>query len=149
MEPYLLSRLARQFRYSQLYVGNPNQKLDFQGNIFAEAQARYHFCASGMGAQFTVPHKMPKNSPFLTRCPTYLSLSFCTWYHAANAITSFYMNHDCMKEIKAYYSTKKSAKRSRLWGIYEFLNSKYDDEGEDEEGATRVGTKQRRERVTV
>lgn len=48
------------------------------------------------------------------------------------------MNNDCMKEIKAYYSKKKSAKRTHLRGMDEFLNLKDDDKVEDEEGAGRV-----------
>lgn len=45
------------------------------------------------------------------------------------------MNHDYMREIRAYYSRKKNAKKSCL---DEFLNIKDDDKVEEEEGAARV-----------
>lgn len=129
MESYLPSQFARQFNYSQLYVGNPNQKLEFQGNLFEGAQAWHHFCIGNTCTQFILPHKMPNLS---------ISLGFCTWYHTANAITGFCMNHDCIKEIEGYYFRKKSDERSRFSGMDEFLNLKDDDETEDEGGATKV-----------
>lgn len=51
------------------------------------------------------------------------------------------MIHDCMREIEAYYSQKKTDKRMRLIGMDEFLNLKDDDDAEDEERAARVRAK--------
>lgn len=34
IEPYTPSRFARQFGYMQLYVGNPNKELTYQGNLY-------------------------------------------------------------------------------------------------------------------
>lgn len=82
-----------------------------------------------MGAQLTLPHKIFNLS---------LSLCFCTWYHAANVITSFCMNHDYIREIEAYYLQKKSEKQIHLKGMGEFLNLKNDDDAEDEEGSARI-----------
>jgi len=39
IEPYMLSRFARQFGYDQLYVGNLNTRLCFSGNLFEGAWA--------------------------------------------------------------------------------------------------------------
>lgn len=63
--------------------------------------------------QFVLPYKMPT---------LYLSFGFCIRYHAANVITGFRINHDCLKEIEAFYSQKKRAKRTHVKGMDEFLN---------------------------
>lgn len=96
---------------------------------FEGTWAWYHFCIGGTDVQFILPHKTPM---------LYLSLCFCTWYHAANAITDFHINDDYLKEIENYYSKNNKLKRTRDNGIEEFLNIKDDDEAEDEVGATRV-----------
>lgn len=103
MESYLLGRFARQFGSSQLYVGSLNQKLGFQGNLFERACTWYHFCAGGTSARFILPHEMSS---------LYLSQSLCTWDHVANAITSFRINHDCIKRLKLSIPRKKCAKDS-------------------------------------
>ena len=41
------NRFARQFGYDQLYVGNPNAKLSFSGNLFEGAWAWYYSVAGG------------------------------------------------------------------------------------------------------
>lgn len=68
----------------------------------------------------------------------HLSLSFCTWYHASNAITGFCIIYDCLKEIENYYLKKKKSKRNQVKGIDEFVNLKDDDEAKEEEGVARV-----------
>ena len=50
-------RFARQFGYDQLYIGNPNLRLRFSGNLFEGAQAWYYSVVGGTGAIFTLPHK--------------------------------------------------------------------------------------------
>lgn len=118
-----------EFRYSQLHIGNSSSYLGYHGNLFEGAWAWYHFCIGKTNVQFILPHKTPM---------LYLSLCFCTWYHAANAITDFHINDDYLKEIENYYSKKNKLKRTRVKGIEEFLNIKDDDEVKDEVGATRV-----------
>lgn len=115
MESYLPSRFILKFGYSQLQMGNPSQKLCFQDNLFEEARTWYHFCASSTGARYILLHEMSS---------LFLSLICYTRYHVANAIMGFCINYDCMKEIEAFYSRKKSVKRTCLKGMDEFLSLK-------------------------
>ena len=39
LEPYVLSRFARQFRYDHLYVGNQNTSLAFMESLIDSARA--------------------------------------------------------------------------------------------------------------
>ena len=71
IEPYMPNRFARQFGYDQLYVGNPNARLAFSGNLFEGARAWYYSVAGGTEATFRLPIKEPKGRT---------SFSFCTWY---------------------------------------------------------------------
>lgn len=57
IEPYLPSRFACQFDYTQLYVGNPNKVLAYQGNLFEGIRRWFYFIARGTGAEFTLPQK--------------------------------------------------------------------------------------------
>jgi len=59
IEPYMLSRFARQFGYDQLYVGKPNSGLRFSSNLFEGTWAWYYSVAGGTRAVFTLPHMMP------------------------------------------------------------------------------------------
>jgi len=61
------NRFAQQFGYDQLYVGNPNDGLCFNGNLFEGARA--WSVAGGTKTIFSLPHKTPNS---------YTSLSFCT-----------------------------------------------------------------------
>jgi len=47
IEPYMPSRFVRQFGYDQLYIGNPNSSLCFNGNLFKGARAWYYSSAGG------------------------------------------------------------------------------------------------------
>jgi len=69
IEPYVPSHFARQFGYGQLYVGNPNAVLRFNGNLFEGARAWYYSVARGTRAVFSLRHRTPN---------CYISLSFCT-----------------------------------------------------------------------
>ena len=50
IEPYMLSRFARQFGYDQLYFGNPNTGLLFSGNLYEKGpilvllRGEIHWC---------------------------------------------------------------------------------------------------------
>ena len=39
LEPYVPSQFARQFRFDQLYIGNPNTSLAFMGSLIDGARA--------------------------------------------------------------------------------------------------------------
>ena len=81
IEPYMPNRFARQFGYDQLYVGNPNARLAFEGNLFEGARAWYYSVAGGTGVTFRLPLEGPK-------CRT--SFSFCTWYSQAIQTPDFF-----------------------------------------------------------
>ena len=59
IEPYMPSHFARQFSYDQLYVGNPNARLRFSGNLFEGARAWYYSVAGGTRAIFSLPYRTP------------------------------------------------------------------------------------------
>jgi len=114
------SRFARQFGYDQLYVGNPNAKLSFGGNLFEGARAWYYSVAGGTKAIFSLPHKTPN---------CYTSLSFCTWYSLASKMPGFSINISCIKSIKATYKDKlESNKRAR--GMEEYQAAEKEAGGE-------------------
>ncbi|XP_020243290.1 nucleolin-like [Asparagus officinalis] len=50
------------------------------------------------------------------------SLSFCTWYQAASQISAYSMNTSCLRAIRKWYASKKSAKRFRDRGANEYLS---------------------------
>lgn len=58
LEPYFSSRFARQFGYSQLYVGNSNTLLQFQNNLFEGAKEWFHFFAGCTGAHFVLSWRL-------------------------------------------------------------------------------------------
>jgi len=84
IEPYMPNHFAWQFGYDQLYVGNPNAKLSFSGNLFEGARAWYYSVAGGTKAIFSLPHKTPN---------CYTSLDFCTWYFQASKMPDYSINY--------------------------------------------------------
>lgn len=57
IEPYIPSLFARQFGYTQLYVGNLNRALVYQGNLFEGALEWFHFAVGGVSVKFVLPQK--------------------------------------------------------------------------------------------
>jgi len=49
IKPYGPSQFTRQFGYDQLYMGNPNIGLRFNGNLFEGTQTWYFHMAGGTG----------------------------------------------------------------------------------------------------
>lgn len=72
IEPYTSNRFACQFDYTQLYVGNPNKDLAYQGNLFEGSRGWFHFVVGGTGAEFALSQK----SLVLNTV-----LSLCMWYY--------------------------------------------------------------------
>jgi len=105
--------IFRQFGYDQLYIGNPNTGLRFNGNLFEGARAWYYSVARGTGAVFGLLHKMPNY---------YVSLGFCTWYFITSRVPSFGMNTFCIKSIKASYKVKSGSK-SHMQGTSEYMEA--------------------------
>src|SRR3954463_12512924 len=60
IEPYTPSRFARQFRYDQLYVGNPNSDLATRGTLLEGARAWFYSIAGGTRVTFSLPSSQPK-----------------------------------------------------------------------------------------
>ena len=107
------NRFARQFGYDQLYVGNPNARLAFSGNLFEGARAWYYSVAGGTEATFRLPIKGPKGRT---------SFSFCTWYFQANQTPDFAPEYSCIESINAGYEARSgSTKRSR--GVEQYLKA--------------------------
>ena len=117
-------QFARQFGYDQLYIGNPNPRLRFSGNLFEGARAWYYSVAGGTGAIFTLPHKTPN---------FYVSFGFCSWYFMANQVPGFGINTSFIRGIKSMYKTKLGSKGYRMRGMNEYQ------EAEKEEGANLGG----------
>jgi len=111
LEPYMSYWFARQFGYDQLYIGNPNPRLHFSGNLFEGARAWYYSVARGTGAIFTLPHKNPN---------FYASFDFCSWYFMANQVPGFGINTSYIRGIKSTYKTKLGSKGCRMRGMDEF-----------------------------
>ena len=100
------SRFARQFGYAQLYVGNPNTQLAFNGNLCEGARAWYYSVAGGTEATFRLPVEEPKS---LT------SFTFCTWYSRVNQSPDFTPGYTGIEGINAYLKTRsESGKRSHM-----------------------------------
>ncbi|ONK72006.1 uncharacterized protein A4U43_C04F14670 [Asparagus officinalis] len=74
-EPYLPCRFANQFGYDQIYVGNPNQRLQTRGGLVDGARAWLWNITGCTGAKFSLPGVERK-----------LELTFlqCRWLLAAN-----------------------------------------------------------------
>lgn len=71
-------------------------------------------------AHFALAHKTPN---------IYTSLEFYSWYHNVNIIvTSFLINHACLKEIEAFYSRRMCTKIVYVWDMDEFLTIEDDDD---------------------
>ena len=62
LEPYMSCRFARQFGYDQLYIGNPNLRLRFSGNLFEGPRAWY----------YSVAGEPELSLPFFARLPTFM-----------------------------------------------------------------------------
>jgi len=106
IEPYMPNRFARQFGYDQLYIGNPNAYLAFEGNLFEGARAWYYSVAGGTGTTFRLPLEAPK-------CQ--MSLSYCTWYSQAVQTPDFLPASSCIESINASLEARtESGKPTRL-----------------------------------
>jgi len=101
IESYLPSHFARQFRYDQIYGGNLNTGLHFNGNIFEGVRAWYFQVARETGVMFSLPQRSPNE---------YISLSFCTWYVIADMVLGYEMNASCIKAFKTTYSAYRGSK---------------------------------------
>jgi len=118
LEPYVISRFARQFRYDQLYVGNPNLNLAFMGSLIDGACAWRFFIAGCTEARLRM----------LLRTPNLLTtLSFCQWYATSNStLLEFNVNNSGVKlisqRLKQTVSEKRESKRVRVPGIEEFVD---------------------------
>jgi len=126
------NRFARQFGYDQLYVGNPNAKLSFSGNLFEGAQAWYYSMARGTKAIFSLPHKTPN---------CYTSLSFCTGYSQASKMPGFLINISCIKSIKASYKDKLASNK-RVRGMKEYQAAEKEAGGETVAGPRAAAPKE-------
>jgi len=104
------SRFARQFGYDQLYVGNPNAGLRFNGNLFEGVLVWYYSVAGGTRTVFCLLYRTPN-------CHTHLS--FCTWYFLASRVPGFGINSSCIKSIKASYKAKLESNK-RMRGMTEY-----------------------------
>jgi len=71
IEPYLPSRFARQFGYDQLYVGNPNRWLAYEGSLIDRARAWLWSSAGCTCATFALP---PRDPNLRT------TLAYCQWH---------------------------------------------------------------------
>src|SRR3954463_5788139 len=77
IEPYTLSRFARQFGYDQLYVGNPHSELTVQGTLLEGARRWFYSVAGGAGVIFSLPSLQPK---------LLCSLNFGCWFLATTGV---------------------------------------------------------------
>ena len=124
-------RFAQQFEYNQLYIGNPNLRLRFSGNLFEGARAWYYSVAGGTGAIFTLPHKTPN---------FYASFSFYSWYFMANQVPGFGINTSYIRGIKSTYKTKLGSKGCRMRGMDEFQAAEKEERGESKREVSLTGT---------
>jgi len=116
LEPYVLSRFARQFGYDQLYVGNPNTKLGFEGSLIDGARAWRFFIVGCMGARFC----MLTQTPYLL-----MTMAYCSWYFIANSeVLEYKINSSGLKLIAAKYRGKAQqhdqGKRVRVARLHEY-----------------------------
>jgi len=110
----LPNRFGRQFRYDQLYVGNPNLDLRFSGNLFEGARAWYFNVVGRSEARFNLPQKTLNSNT---------NLGFCTWYVIADSVPGYNINNTCIKWIKAMFQAKKGSKNFSLKEMDEFLQA--------------------------
>ncbi|XP_020242713.1 uncharacterized protein LOC109820928 [Asparagus officinalis] len=75
IEPYFPCRFARQFGYSQLYVGNPNKWLINCGGLIDGVRAWFWNVAGCTETQFSLPIAEPD---------LHLTFLYCRWILAAN-----------------------------------------------------------------
>ena len=94
IEPYLSNWFACQFRYDQLYVGNPNLGLHFSGNLHEGERAWYFDVVGGTEARFNLPQKTTNS---------YTSLGYCAWYMIADSVLEYNINNTSIKRINAMF----------------------------------------------
>lgn len=75
VKAYMPKRFARQFGHNQTYVGNPNPRLAYRGNMLDGTRAWYFTI---VGCTLT-SYFLPPQEPMLQ-----YTLGFCRWYSAAN-----------------------------------------------------------------
>lgn len=121
VEPYHPNHFFHQFGYGQLYVGNPNKLIRFEGNLFQGTWVWYHLIAGGTNARFSMP---------LKTLNLYTSFSFCSWYSIACWVPhNFNVNNTCLRDIKVWYS-KKEGSSTRVPSLDEFDHGHNSDEDE-------------------
>jgi len=100
-------RFTHQFGYDQLYIGNSNSGLHFNGNLHEGEQAWYYFVAGGTGGTLILPQRTPNS---------YTALRFCTWYAIADLVHGYNVSITCIKDIKAWYNAQMNSKKHSLEG---------------------------------
>ena len=116
-KPYVPSRFARQFKYDQLYVGNPNTNLAFIGSLIDGARTWRYFIAGCTEAQLCMPLRTPN---------LLMALGFCQWYRTSNSTpTGFSVNSFGVKlisrRLKRKVTERGEGRRVRVPGLGEFM----------------------------
>ena len=119
LEPYVPNQFVRQFKYDQLYVGNPNTNMAFMGSLIDGARAWRYFIVSCTEARLCMP---------LRTLNLLMTLRFCQWYMiSSSAPTGFAINSFGLKWIAQRLKQKVTAKGEgkRVWvlGIPKFIGT--------------------------
>ena len=117
LESYLPSHFARQFRYDQVYIGNPNPRLGYVGSLIDGSRAWRYFIVDCTGARFCMPHR---TSNLLT------NLGFYQWYKVSHVPpSSLKINSTRIKLITTHLKGKVEEQRQgkHIWvpNLDEFL----------------------------
>jgi hypothetical protein len=141
MEPYMPCRFARQFGYDQCYIGNPNDRLSYEGSLIDGARGWYWYIAGCTGAKFSLPSREPALR---------MSLAYCKWHRAANTFSTGYnFSTSGLAGIKGWKAAgKKGAQEDdevfsepqdeEYTGGYEHM----EDRGQDQAGGSSIGQPQ-------
>lgn len=115
IEPYLPCRFARQFRYDQLLVGNPNVSLGYHRNLLKGASKWYYSIAGDTRDSFVLIGEKPRR---------HLLLGFRRWHVGTNQTTNFCLPSSCVANIVAYFEEKGATKQGmQVRGMEEYTKA--------------------------
>lgn len=110
-------RLARQFGYDQLLVGNPNQSLDHVGGSLHASWCWYYSIVCCTRARFMLPGESR---------PVYMSLGFCKSYSGANQTPTFNSKTSLVSLILKHFASLEGSKaHKRILGMKDFMEIKH------------------------